>query len=48
LANVWKKNILEDLKSENYKFTLADKLLAILKRKFEREDNELAKVTELK
>jgi len=43
LANVWKENILAD-----WEFLLAGDLLAVLKRKFERENNELVKVVELK
>jgi len=36
------------LKSEDWEFLLAEDLLVVLKRKFEGEDNELAKVVGLK
>ena len=48
LTNVWKKNILIDLKSEDWEFLLVEDLLVTLKRELEGEDNKLTKITKLK
>ena len=48
LADVWRENILTNLESEDWKFPLAGDLLAELKRKFGRRDNELIEIAELK
>ena len=47
-TDIWKENILEDLKLKELKFKLAGKVLAELKKEFGREYDELAKVAELK
>ena len=47
-ADIWKKNILEDLELRKVEFELAGKFLLELKKKFGREDKELIKVAELK
>ena len=48
LIDIWKKNILENLKTEELEFALTRDFLAELKREFGREDNKLTKVVELK
>ena len=48
LTNIWKENILEDLKLKELKFELAEKVLAELKKEFGRENDKSAKVAELK
>lgn len=48
LADVWKENILADLKLGNWKFLLAGELLIALKRKFGGIDDKSVKVVELK
>jgi len=47
-ADIWKKNILEDLKEELLEYESAGKFLAEIKKEFERGDEELVKVAELK
>ena len=46
-ANIWKKNILEDLKAEVLEYIIVGEFLVDLKREFGREDNEI-KMVELK
>ena len=48
LADIWKENLLEDLKLEKVKFGLVEEFLLELKKKFSREDKKLVKVPELK
>ena len=47
-ADIWKKNILEDLESGEVEFELVEEFLLELKKKFERENEESVKVAELK
>ena len=47
-ADIWRKDILADLKLGVWKFLLVKKLLITLKGEFGEEDDKLAKVTELK
>lgn len=47
-ANIQKENILENLELEELEFELAREFLAELKKKFDKEDNELTKVVKLK
>ena len=46
--NVWKKNLLEDLESEEVEFRLAEEFLLELKKEFGGGDKELVKIVELK
>jgi len=48
LANVWGKNILEDLELEKLEFTLAVEFLAKLKKKFRKENDKLTKIVKFK
>jgi len=48
LANVWKKNLLEDLELRELEFGLAKEFLLELKKEFNRGDEESVKVVELK
>jgi len=48
LTDIWKKNILENLESENLKFLSVEDFLVELKRKFGEGYNKSAKVAELK
>jgi len=48
LANVWEKNILEDLELEKLEFTLAVEFLAKLKKKFRKENDKLTKIVKFK
>jgi len=47
-ANVWKKNILEDLEAGEREYKSAGEFLAGLKKEFERGDEEAVKVAELR
>ena len=46
--NVWKKNLLEDLESEEVEFRSAGEFLLELKKEFGGEDEELVKIVKLK
>ena len=46
--NVWKKNLLEDLESEEVEFRSAGEFLLELKKEFGGGDKELVKIVELK
>ena len=48
LADVWKENLLEDLKTGEIKFELVREFLLELKKKFGGEDKKFIKVAELK
>jgi len=43
-ANIWKKNILEDLKIESFKYEIVGEFLADLKKEFRGGDNEIIKI----
>jgi len=47
-ADVWKKNILEDLEAEVLEYKIAREFLADIKKKFGERDKETVKVAELK
>jgi len=47
-VNVWKKNLLEDLESEEVEFRSAGEFLLELKKEFGGEDEELVKIVKLK
>ena len=47
-ADIWKKNVLEDLKAGVLEYIIVGKFLVDLKREFGRGDNEIIKVAELK
>jgi len=47
-ADIWKKNVLEDLESGNLEYKVAEKFLADLKKEFRGGDEEIVKVAELK
>jgi len=48
LADIWKENILEDLKGDLLEYKTVKKLLADIRKEFSREDKDSVKVTELK
>ena len=48
LADIQKKNIIEDLKSRELEYVTVEKFLMDLKKKFERGDNKMIKMAELK
>ena len=48
LADIWKKNVIENLENENLSYTTVRKFLSDLKEEFERGDDETMKVVELK
>ena len=48
LVNMWKENILEDLKMKEVEFELVEEFLLEFKKEFGGRDEELAKVAELK
>ena len=47
-ANIWKENVLEDLKKEVLEYKSVEKFLAIIKKEFGGGDKESVKVVELK
>jgi len=47
-ADLWKKNLLEDLEIEKVEFELAEEFLLILRKKFGEGDKESVKVVELR
>ena len=48
LVNIWKKNILEDLETEELEFPSVGDFLAELKKEFSEGNDKSAKVVELK
>ena len=48
MANIWKENILEDLKRDLLKYKIAEEFLTDIKKEFEEGDEEGVKVAELK
>jgi len=48
LANIQKENVLEDLEEEVLEYELVGEFLAVIKKEFGGEDEELVKVAELK
>ena len=46
--NIWKENIIEDLKSRSLSYITVGEFLSDLKKKFGRGDNKTMKVVELK
>ena len=47
-VDIWKENILEDLKAEELDYATVEKFLADLKKKFGGDDDETIKVADLK
>lgn len=47
-ADIWKKNVMENLKSRSLSYTMVEEILADLKQKFGGKDNEIMKIAELK
>ena len=47
LADVWKENILKDLKVKLLEYKIVGKFLANIKKEFRERDKETVKVTEL-
>jgi len=47
-ADLWKKNLLEDLEIEKVEFESAEEFLLILRKKFGKGDKESVKVVELR
>ena len=45
-TDIWKKNVLEDLKSGNLEYEIAEEFLVDLKKEFRRGDEETVKVAE--
>ena len=48
LANIWKKDIIEDLEAENLIYTTVEEFPADLKEEFRERDDKILKVAELK
>ena len=48
LADVWKENMLEDLKGGLLKYETVGEFLVDIRKEFGREDKESVKVTELR
>jgi len=48
LANIWKENILEDLEIGEQEYIIVREFLTDLKKEFDRENNKIIKVEELK
>jgi len=48
LADIWKENVMEELKAEEIKYKSAGEFLAEIKKEFRGEDEESVKVAELK
>jgi len=48
LADVWKKNMIEDLESRSLSYITIGEFLSDLKEEFSSEDNKMIKITELK
>ena len=48
LADIWKKNVLEDLKEEVVEYESVGEFLATIKKEFGRGDKESVKVAEWK
>jgi len=47
-ANIWKENVMEELEAEEMEYETAEELLTVLKKKFDREEEEAVKVAELR
>jgi len=47
-VDIWKENVMEDLKSRSLSYTTAKEFLSDLKEGFGREDDKIMKVVELK
>ena len=47
-VDIWKENVMEDLKSRSLSYTTAKEFLSDLKEGFGREDDKIMKVAELK
>ena len=47
LVDIWKENIIDDLKSGNLSYITVEEFLSDLKKEFGGGDNETIKVTEL-
>ena len=47
-VDIWKKNITEDLRSENLSYAIVGEFLLDLKEEFSGGDDKMIKVTELK
>ena len=48
LANIWKENILENLEIGELKYVIVEEFLTDLKKEFDRENNKIIIVAELK
>ena len=48
LADVWKKNVLEELKEEELEYKSVEEFLAAIKKEFGGEEEESVKMAELK
>ena len=48
LADVWKENVMEELKAGEVEYELAEKFLISIKKEFGREEKELVKTAELR
>jgi len=47
-VNIWKENVMEDLKNSSLVFAIVGEFLTDLKQKFGVEDNEIIKIAKLK
>ena len=48
LADIWKENVIKNLKSEELEYITIEEFLMDLKKEFGREDNKTMKMTDLK
>ena len=48
LADIWKENVLENLKEEELKYESVGEFLVAIKKEFEEGEEELVKVAELR
>ena len=48
LADIWKKNIMKNLENKELEYITVGEFLMDLKKEFERGDNKIIKVVELK
>ena len=48
MTNIWKKNIIENLKAGSLEYEIVREFLANLEKEFKKRDNKAIKVMELK
>ena len=48
MVDIWREKILKDLEAGTLKYAIVEKFLINLKKEFDKEDDKIMKVTELK